>query len=82
MDFESFVKDIEKNSLNVYGVEVYEDGLLTNAYGDTDNLYDYIILRLKFLLFDALCRNVSFLTHSVSKMKDWKPLNFTHCKLL
>ena len=40
MDFESFVKDIEKNSLNVYGVEVYEDGLLTNAYGDTDNLYD------------------------------------------
>lgn len=36
MDFESFVKDIEKNSLNVYGVEVYEDGLLTNAYGDTD----------------------------------------------
>ncbi len=41
MDFESFVKDIEKNSLNVYGVEVYEDGILTHSYGDSnENLYD------------------------------------------
>ncbi len=41
MDFESFVKTIEKESLNVYGIEVYEDGTLTHSYGDTDdNLHD------------------------------------------
>ena len=41
MDFDSFVNDIQKNSWNVYGAEVYEDGILTNSFGDTrDNLHE------------------------------------------
>lgn len=35
MDFEAFVNDIEKNNWNVFGVEVYEGGQLTNRFGDT-----------------------------------------------
>jgi predicted nucleotidyltransferase len=32
MDFKTFVKDIIDNKLNVYGVEVYENGILTHSY--------------------------------------------------
>ena len=32
MDFEAFVKEIETNKWNVFGVEVYEDGKLTHSY--------------------------------------------------
>ena len=35
MDFESFVNDITQNAWNVFGTEVYEDGILTHSYGDT-----------------------------------------------
>ncbi|MGN0505699.1 MAG: serine hydrolase domain-containing protein [Lachnospiraceae bacterium] len=35
MNFEAFVKDIETNKWNVWGVEVYENGHLTYDYGDT-----------------------------------------------
>ena len=41
MDFDSFVNDIQKNSWNVYGAEVYEDGILTHSFGDTrENLHE------------------------------------------
>lgn len=41
MNFDAFVADIEKNTWNVHGVEVYENGKLTHSYGDTvDNIYD------------------------------------------
>lgn len=41
MEFEAFVNAVEKESLNVYGIEVYEDRTLTHSYGDTDdNLHD------------------------------------------
>ena len=40
MDFDAFVNDIKNNSWNVFGVEVYEKGKLTHAYGDTaENLH-------------------------------------------
>ena len=40
MNFDAFVDDIKKNSWNVHGVEVYEEGILTHSYGDTkDNIY-------------------------------------------
>ncbi len=35
MDFNSFVNDIEKNGWNVFGAEVYENGKLIHAWGDT-----------------------------------------------
>ena len=35
MDFDSFVNDIQKNSWNVFGAEVYEDGILSHSFGDT-----------------------------------------------
>ena len=41
MNFEAFVKDIEDNQWNVFGVEVYENGELTHSYGDTqENLHE------------------------------------------
>ena len=41
MRFDSFVNDIQKNAWNVYGAEVYEDGILTHSFGDTrDNLHE------------------------------------------
>ena len=40
MNFDGFVKDIETNHWNVYGVEVYKDGQLIHRYGDcTRNRY-------------------------------------------
>ena len=36
MNFESFIQDIQQNNWNVYGVEVYENGVLTHTYGDVD----------------------------------------------
>ena len=35
MNFDAFVKDIQRNAWNVFGVEVYEDGNLTHCFGDT-----------------------------------------------
>lgn len=35
MNFEAFINDIIENKWNVYGVEVYEKGILTHSYGDT-----------------------------------------------
>ena len=40
MDFDAFVKDIIDNKLNVYGVEVYENGTLTHSFGDTEGIYE------------------------------------------
>ena len=41
VDFKAFVEDIQKNNWNVFGVEVYENGLLTHSYGDTnDQIHD------------------------------------------
>ena len=41
MDFERYKNDIVDNGWNVYGVEVYENGVLTHSYGDTtDGKYD------------------------------------------
>ncbi len=35
MNFDQFIRDIEENQWNVFGVEVYEDGRLIHSYGDT-----------------------------------------------
>lgn len=41
MDFHKFVEDIEKNNWEVYGVEVYENSVLTHSYGDTcDHIHE------------------------------------------
>ena len=39
MNFDLFVKDIEENDWNVFGVEVYENGKLKYNYGDTEGLH-------------------------------------------
>ena len=36
MNFNNFIQEIEQNHWNVYGVEVYENGVLTHTYGDVD----------------------------------------------
>ena len=36
LNFHNFVQEIQQNHWNVYGVEVYENGILTHSYGDTD----------------------------------------------
>ncbi len=40
MDFKEFVNDIEKNNWNVFGTEVYLDGVLKYSYGDTTGLHE------------------------------------------
>ncbi|MBR3469792.1 MAG: serine hydrolase [Lachnospiraceae bacterium] len=41
MNFEAFVKAIQENQWNVFGVEVYENGELTHSFGDTqENLHE------------------------------------------
>lgn len=35
MNFDAFVKDIQQNQWNVFGVEVYESGRLSHEYGNT-----------------------------------------------
>lgn len=37
MDFQAFTKSIIKDNLNVYGVEIYENGNLIHFFGDTAN---------------------------------------------
>ena len=39
MDFDAFVHDITENGWNVFGTEVYENGLLTHSYGDVNGLH-------------------------------------------
>lgn len=36
LNFTNFIQDIQRNNWNVYGVEMYENGILTHSYGDTD----------------------------------------------
>ncbi len=36
MNFTNFIQEIQQNHWNVYGVEVYEKGVLTHTYGDTE----------------------------------------------
>lgn len=36
LNFHNFIQEIQQNNWNVYGVEVYENGILTHSYGDTD----------------------------------------------
>ncbi len=36
MHFEAFAEDITKNGWNVFGAEVYQKGVLTHRFGDTD----------------------------------------------
>ena len=41
MNFDAFTKDIVKNEWNVYGTEVYKDGVLIHSFGDTtENLHE------------------------------------------
>lgn len=36
MNFNNFIQEIEQNHWNVYGAEVYENGVLMHSYGDTE----------------------------------------------
>lgn len=41
MNFDAFTKDIINNKWNVYGTEVYKDGVLLHSFGDTtENLHE------------------------------------------
>lgn len=50
MDFEKFINDIEKNEWAVFGVEVYENSVLTHSYGDTCNNIHEIYSATKSIL--------------------------------
>ena len=54
MSFESFIQDIQQNNWNVYGVEVYENGILTHSYGDTDEHLHGIYSATKTILSIAV----------------------------
>ena len=40
MNFKKFISDIEQNNWNVFGTEVYINGVLKHSYGDTDGLHE------------------------------------------
>lgn len=50
MKFDEFVADIEKNKWNVFGVEVYEDSVLTHSYADTTEVLHEIYSCTKSIL--------------------------------
>lgn len=50
MNFENFVEDIEKNKWKVFGVEVYENAVLTHSYGDTCDCIHEIYSATKSIL--------------------------------
>lgn len=54
MSFESFIQDIQQNNWNVYGVEVYENGVLTHTYGDTEENLHGIYSATKTILSIAV----------------------------
>ena len=54
MNFESFIQDIQQNNWNVYGVEVYEKGVLTHTYGDTEKNLHGIYSATKTILSIAV----------------------------
>ena len=54
MDFDSFVNDITRNNWNVFGVEVYEDGVLTHSFGDTKDKIHEIYSATKTILSIAV----------------------------
>ena len=54
MDFEAFVSEIQQNEWNVFGVEVYENGILTHTYGDTQNSMHDIYSATKTILSIAV----------------------------
>ena len=54
MNFDSFIGDIKANAWNVFGVEVYEDGKLSHAYGDTKEALHDIYSATKAILSIAV----------------------------
>lgn len=54
MNFNNFIQEIEQNHWNVYGVEVYENGVLTHTYGDTEENLHGIYSATKTILSIAV----------------------------
>ncbi len=54
MNFNKFIQEIEQNHWNVYGVEVYENGVLTHTYGDTEENLHGIYSATKTILSIAV----------------------------
>ena len=50
MDFEGFIRDIKENEWKVFGTEVYENGQLKHAWGDTCENTHYIYSATKTIL--------------------------------
>ena len=50
MDFEGFIRDIKENEWKVFGTEVYENGHLKHAWGDTCENTHYIYSATKTIL--------------------------------
>ena len=54
MNFDAFVNDIKINEWNVFGTEVYEDGVLTHSWGDTEENLHEIYSATKVVLSIAI----------------------------
>ena len=54
MNFNNFIQEIEQNHWNVYGVEVYENGVLTHTSGDTEENLHGIYSATKTILSIAV----------------------------
>lgn len=54
MDFDGFVRDIKDNKWNVFGAEVYRNGVLIHSYGDTEENLHHIYSATKSIVSVAL----------------------------
>lgn len=54
LNFTNFIQEIQQNNWNVYGVEVYENGILTHSYSDTDGHLHGIYSATKTILSIAV----------------------------
>lgn len=54
MNFDLFVRDIQDNKWNVFGTEVYENGILSHSYGDTEENIHEIYSATKTILSIAV----------------------------
>ncbi len=54
MNFTNFIQDVQQNDWNVYGIEVYEKGVLTYSYGDTEEQLHGIYSATKTILSIAV----------------------------
>ena len=73
MDFDAFQRDILENGWRVFGAEVYENGRLTHAFGDTNQTRHPIY---------SITKSVTSLAVGIARTRGrsaWRPISCAAC---